>query len=278
VRAIASEIYGKEDALIKIDMSEFMERHNVSRLTGTTAGYVGYDEGGQLTEAVRRKPYSVVLFDEVEKAHPEFFNILLQILEDGTLTDGQGKKVDFKNTIIVMTSNIGAEKLTKQAAKIGFKLSADAAAEERDYEAKRQEVLQELKDQLRPEFLNRIDHMIVFNALDQTCIRKIVLMHLTDLERRIEDQGYHITVDTKAVQLLGELGFDPEYGARPVRRVIQERVEDEIAEEILKGVFNPGDTIRVVRKNKDQIVLMHGAEEKTVKEEKDVAETVEVAE
>ncbi|MEK7563592.1 MAG: ATP-dependent Clp protease ATP-binding subunit [Patescibacteria group bacterium] len=276
VRAIASEIYGKEDALIKIDMSEFMERHNVSRLTGTTAGYVGYEEGGQLTEAVRRKPYSVVLFDEVEKAHPEFFNILLQILEDGTLTDGAGKKVDFRNTIIVMTSNIGAEKLTKQAAKIGFMLSSEAGREERDYDEKRQEVLQELKDHLRPEFINRIDHMIVFNALDQTCIRKIVTMHLSDLEHRIEEQGYHITVDAKAVQLLGELGFDPEYGARPVRRVIQERVEDEIAEEILKGVFNPGDIIRVVRKNKDQIVLMHGVKEEVVKERKE--EAVEVAE
>ena len=276
VRAIASEIYGKEDALIKIDMSEFMERHNVSRLTGTTAGYVGYEEGGQLTEAVRRKPYSVVLFDEVEKAHPEFFNILLQILEDGTLTDGAGKKVDFRNTIIVMTSNIGAEKLTKQAAKIGFMLSSEAGREERDYETKRQEVLQELKDHLRPEFINRIDHMIVFNALDQTCSRKIVTMHLSDLEHRIEEQGYHITVDAKAVQLLGELGFDPEYGARPVRRVIQERVEDEIAEEILKGVFNPGDIIRVVRKNKDQIALMHGAKEEVVKERKE--EAVEVAE
>ena len=275
VRAIASEIYGKEDALIKIDMSEFMERHNVSRLTGTTAGYVGYEEGGQLTEAVRRKPYSVVLFDEVEKAHPEFFNILLQILEDGTLTDGAGKKVDFRNTIIVMTSNIGADKLTKQAAKIGFKLAADAAAEERDYDEKRQEVLQELKDHLRPEFINRIDHMIVFNALDQTCIRKIVTMHLSDLEHRIEEQGYHITVDAKAVQLLGELGFDPEYGARPVRRVIQERVEDEIAEEILKGVFNPGDIIRVVRKNKDQIALMHGTKEEVVKEKKEMVEVTE---
>ena len=265
VRAIAAEVYGKEDALIKIDMSEFMERHNVSRLTGTTAGYVGYEEGGQLTEAVRRKPYSVILFDEVEKAHPEFFNILLQILEDGTLTDGQGKKVDFRNTVIVMTSNIGAEKLTKQAAKIGFTIGAEAEAAERSYEEKRQEVIQELKDNLRPEFLNRIDHIIVFNALDQVSIRKIVQIHLKDLEDRLRNQNYTITVDPKAVQLLGELGFDPEYGARPVRRVIQERIEDEIAEEILKGVFNPGDLIRVVRKAKDQFALMHGEVAEAVK-------------
>ena len=277
VRAIASEVYGKEDALIKIDMSEFMERHNVSRLTGTTAGYVGYEEGGQLTEAVRRKPYSVILFDEVEKAHPEFFNILLQILEDGTLTDGQGKKVDFRNTVIVMTSNIGAEKLTKQAAKIGFTIGAEAEAAERSYEEKRQEVIAELKDNLRPEFLNRIDHIIVFNALDQNSIRKIVQIHLKDLEERLRDQNYSITVDPKAVQLLGELGFDPEYGARPVRRVIQERIEDEIAEEILKGVFNPGDLIRVVRKAKDQFTLMHGDKENAPTAQKETLETVEIA-
>ncbi len=277
VRAIASEVYGKEDALIKIDMSEFMERHNVSRLTGTTAGYVGYEEGGQLTEAVRRKPYSVILFDEVEKAHPEFFNILLQILEDGTLTDGQGKKVDFRNTVIVMTSNIGAEKLTKQAAKIGFTIGAEAEAAERSYEEKRQEVIAELKDNLRPEFLNRIDHIIVFNALDQNSIRKIVQIHLKDLEERLRDQNYSITVDPKAVQLLGELGFDPEYGARPVRRVIQERIEDEIAEEILKGVFNPGDLIRVVRKAKDQFALMHGDKENAPTAQKETLETVEIA-
>ncbi|MBI3331761.1 ATP-dependent Clp protease ATP-binding subunit, partial [Candidatus Peregrinibacteria bacterium] len=173
VRTIASEVFSREDALIKIDMSEFMERHNVSRLIGATAGYVGYEEGGQLTEAVRRKPYSVVLFDEVEKAHPEFFNILLQILEDGKLTDAQGKSVDFSNTIIVMTSNIGAEKLTKQAAQIGFKLEDEAKAAEDEYEAKSKEVLEELKDHFRPEFLNRIDHMIVFNALNQQHIRRI---------------------------------------------------------------------------------------------------------
>jgi ATP-dependent Clp protease ATP-binding subunit ClpC len=274
VRTIASEIYGKGDALVKIDMSEFMERHNVSRLVGATAGYVGYEEGGQLTEAVRRKPYCVVLFDEVEKAHPEFFNLLLQILEDGTLTDGQGKKVDFRNTIIVMTSNIGAEKLTKQAAKIGFKLSGEAEAEERDYEEKRQEVVQELKDHLRPEFLNRIDHIIVFNALDQGSIRKIVHMHLKHLDLRLKEQGYRLSVEPKAIQVLAELGFDPEYGARPVRRVIQERVEDEVAECILKGIFHPGDTIRVIRKGKDQVELLPGktAEPSNVEKEPVAAE------
>ncbi len=258
VRTLAREVFHREDALIKIDMSEFMERHNVSRLTGTTAGYVGYEEGGQLTEAVRRKPYSVVLFDEVEKAHPEFFNVLLQILEDGVLTDGAGKEVDFRNTIIVMTSNLGAEILTKQAAKIGFKMADDAIAEEHAYEAKREEVLKTLKDNLRPEFLNRIDHIIVFNALNQQHIRKIVRTNLDELALRMKIQGYELTIDPKAVNLLAEKGFDPEYGARPVRRVIQERIEDELAEHILKGVFHPGDTINIVKKGESDLEFLHG--------------------
>ena len=258
VRTIASEVFNREDALIKIDMSEFMERHNVSRLVGTSAGYVGYEEGGQLTEAVRRKPYSVVLFDEIEKAHPEFFNILLQILEDGVLTDAQGKAVDFRNTIIVMTSNIGAEKLTKQAAKIGFKLEEDAKAEELAYEEKKAEVMKELKSNLRPEFINRIDHIMVFDALDQNTIRKIVKMHIELLTTRLKTKGYNMDVDQKAINLLAEHGFDPEYGARPVRRVIQERIEDEVAEHILKGIFEPGDTIRVVVKGKDKLDFLHG--------------------
>ena len=262
VRTIAEEIYGKEDALIKIDMSEFMERHNVSRLTGTTAGYVGYEEGGQLTEAVRRKPYSVVLFDEVEKAHPEFFNILLQIMEDGTLTDGQGKKVDFTNTIIIMTSNIGADKLTKQAAKIGFQLESEIKQEEMDYEEKCEEVMKELKDKLRPEFLNRIDSISIFNALSQEDIRKIVKIHVGYLQDRLKEQKFKIDVDAKALGVLAKKGFDPEYGARPVRRVIQEMLEDEIAEHILKGIFNEGDTIKVVGKGEEGIDLLPAAASK----------------
>ncbi len=262
VRTIAREVFNREDALIKIDMSEFMERHNVSRLVGATAGYVGYEEGGQLTEAVRRKPYSVVLFDEIEKAHPEFFNILLQILEDGMLTDAQGKQVDFTNTIIVMTSNIGAEKLTKQAARIGFKMQDEARTEEAEYEEKCKEVVAELKDHLRPEFLNRVDHIIVFNALNQQHIRKIVHMHVDHLAERLKEQGYTLEVDGKAINLLAEEGFDPEYGARPVRRVIQERLEAEIAEHILKGIFAEGDTIKVVMKGKDQLDFLHGTKAK----------------
>lgn len=260
VKTLATEIFQRDDALIKIDMSEFMERHNVSRLTGTTAGYVGYEEGGQLTEAVRRKPYSVVLFDEIEKAHPEFFNILLQIMEDGQLTDGQGKTIDFRNTIIVMTSNIGADKLTKEAGKIGFQLGDAARREEQIYEEKRQEVLKELKDNFRPEFLNRIDQVIVFNALSQDSIRKIVQIHVNQLASRLKEQGYGLELDAKAIGTLATLGFDPEYGARPVRRTIQEKLEDEIAESILKGIFKKGDTIRVVGKDKDELMFMHGTE------------------
>ncbi len=265
VRTIAKEVFNREDSLIKIDMSEFMERHNVSRLTGTTAGYVGYEEGGQLTEAVRRKPYSVVLFDEIEKAHPEFFNILLQILEDGSLTDGQGKQVDFTNTIIIMTSNIGAEKLTKQAARIGFKLEEQAKAEEQEYEEKCKEVVEELKDHLRPEFLNRVDHIIVFNALNQQHIRKIVRMHIDHLASRLKEQGFTLDVDAKAINLLAEEGFDPEYGARPVRRVIQERLESEIAEHILKDIFTHGDVIRIVQKGEKDLEFLHGGAKKISK-------------
>lgn len=275
VRTIASEVFGKEDSLIKMDMSEFMERHNVSRLIGTTAGYVGYEEGGQLTEAVRRKPYSVVLFDEVEKAHPEFFNILLQIMEDGTLTDGQGKKVDFTNTIIVMTSNIGAEKLTKQAAKIGFHLESELGKEEKDYEEKCEEVIAELKEKLRPEFLNRVDNIIVFNALTQEEIRKIVLIHLNQLQERIKDQGLTLDVDKKVVNMLAEKGFDPEYGARPVRRVIQELIEDEIAEHILKGIFSKGDIVHIIMKDKDKLEFLPGEKKERTAKKKET-ETVGV--
>jgi len=275
VRTIAEEVFSREDALIKIDMSEFMERHNVSRLVGATAGYVGYEEGGQLTEAVRRKPYSVVLFDEVEKAHPEFFNLLLQILEDGTLTDGQGKIVDFSNTVIVLTSNIGAEKLTKQAAKIGFKLADEAQKEEDEYEAKCQEVIAELKDNLRPEFLNRLDHIIVFNALSQDDVRKIVKLQLEQLQTRLQKQHYSLETDQKVINLLAQDGFDPEYGARPVRRLIQERIEDEIAEHILQGIFNEGDTIKVTRRGDDKLEFMPAEKErksrvKAAKDEEEV--------
>jgi ATP-dependent Clp protease ATP-binding subunit ClpC len=254
VKTLAREVYNNKDALIKIDMSEFMERHNVSRLVGASAGYVGYEEGGQLTEAVRRKPYSVVLFDEIEKAHPEFFNILLQVLEDGYLTDAKGKKVDFRNTIIVMTSNLGAKQLTDEASKIGFDIASDKlkqAAE--DFEDRKKQVLKEMKDHFRPEFLNRIDKVIVFKPLTSEDIEEVVKLQLREFNERLDEKGIAIEVSPAAVSLLSEKSYDPKYGARPVRRKLQDLIEDPIAEKILDGSFSAGTLIKIDRvKGKDE--------------------------
>lgn len=255
VKTIAREVYNDEDALIKIDMSEFMERHNTSRLTGTTAGYVGYEEGGQLTERVRRKPYSVILFDEIEKAHGDVLNLLLQILEDGILTDGRGRKVDFTNTIIVMTSNIGARKLTESAAPIGFSLSneeMDAAMA--TFNHKREEVLADLKKQLKPEFINRIDNVIVFSPLKHESIKEIVKIHVHDLEARLQEKDLKLDLTPGALDLISTLSTDPEYGARPVRRKVQELVEDPLAQGLLEERFKDGDEIQIVKKE-NQILL-----------------------
>ncbi|MBT4384238.1 ATP-dependent Clp protease ATP-binding subunit [Candidatus Peregrinibacteria bacterium] len=255
VKTIAREVYSDEDALIKIDMSEFMERHNTSRLTGTTAGYVGYEEGGQLTEKVRRKPYSVILFDEIEKAHPDVFNLLLQILEDGVLTDGKGRKIDFTNTIIIMTSNIGARLLTESAASIGFQLSSDemdTALENFDH--KKEEVTKELKKSFKPEFLNRVDNVMVFQPLSHQSIKKIVAIHVRNLDERLDDKEITLDLTTEALDLLATLSTDPEYGARPVRRKVEELIEDPLAHGLLEGDFAEGDTIQIVKKG-DQIVL-----------------------
>lgn len=249
VKAIAEEVYNDRNALIKIDMSEFMERHNTSRLVGATAGYVGYEEGGQLTESVRRKPYSVILFDEIEKAHPDVFNLLLQILEDGELTDAKGRRVDFRNTVIILTSNIGAKKLTEKAAPIGFSTSsAEKEEAEKDFESMKEEILKDLKDHFRPEFLNRIDKTIVFHALTNKDIREIVKLHLGYLEDRIAGKGILIESSPGAVDVLVKEGYDPKYGARPVRRAIQELVEDPLTGKFLDGVFKQGDTVKLVKK------------------------------
>jgi len=249
VRTLANEVYNNKDAFIKIDMSEFMEKHNVSRLIGATAGYVGYEEGGQLTEAVRRKPYSVVLFDEVEKAHPEFFNILLQVLEDGYLTDSKGRRVDFRNTIIIMTSNIGAKQLTKEASKIGFSLSSDNLKRAQDdFKEKEVQVLKELKNHFRPEFLNRIDKVIVFKPLDKEKIEEIVKLQLDEFSARLKDKNIEIQATPKAIELLAQLSYDPEYGARPVRRKIQDLIEDAIAEKMLTGKVKDGDAVKINKK------------------------------
>jgi len=248
VKALAREVYNNKDALIKIDMSEFMERHNVSRLVGASAGYVGYEEGGQLTEAVRRKPYSVVLFDEIEKAHPEFFNILLQVLEDGYLTDAKGKKVDFRNTIIVMTSNLGAKQLTDEASKIGFDISSDKLKKaEEDFADRKEQILKELKNHFRPEFLNRVDKVIVFKPLTSENIEQVVRLQLSEFSSRLKDKGIAIEASPEAVKLLAEKSYDPQYGARPVRRKMQDLIEDPIAEKILDGGFKPGDLIEIGR-------------------------------
>ena len=234
VKAIAEEVYDDPKALIKIDMSEFMERHSTSRLVGTTAGYVGYEDGGQLTEAVRRKPYSVVLFDEVEKAHPDFFNILLQILDEGVLTDSKGKKVDFTNTIIVMTSNLGAKKLTDKAAPIGFHIAASKEAQlQADFESTKEDIMKEVRSFFRPEFINRVDKVIIFDPLTHDNVTDIVKLLITDLEKRLSDKEIAIEFSDEALSLLAEKSYDPEYGARPARRVIADMIEDPITHMIL---------------------------------------------
>ncbi len=264
VKALASEIYNDENALIKIDMSEFMERHNTSRLVGATAGYVGYEEGGQLTEAVRRKPYSVILFDEVEKAHPEVFNLLLQILEDGVLTDSKGRKVDFKNTIVVMTSNIGAEQLTEKAGPIGFHLDAGELSKAAEaFKEKKDQVLEELKKHFRPEFLNRVDKVIVFDPLTHDDIKNIVTMQIGILQKRLSDKKITIQLTPTGLDMLAELSYDPAYGARPVRRQIQDRVEDPLAQGMLEGKFKEGSVVKVAKKG-DGIALTLTKKAKTV--------------
>ncbi|HIZ20266.1 MAG TPA: ATP-dependent Clp protease ATP-binding subunit, partial [Firmicutes bacterium] len=245
-KALAETMFGDENAMIRLDMSEYMEKHTVSRLVGSPPGYVGYDEGGQLTEKIRRKPYSVVLFDEIEKAHPDVFNMLLQILEDGILTDGQGRRVDFKNAIIIMTSNVGARLITEKHG-LGFgdagkDKAADEAAEQKRI---RDNVLGELKKTFRPEFLNRVDDIIVFKQLTEPDIREIARRMLKSLDKRLEDMDMQITVTDAAVAEIAKVGFDPVYGARPLRRAIQSKIEDALAEKLLEGGFKAGDTIRV---------------------------------
>jgi ATP-dependent Clp protease ATP-binding subunit ClpC len=244
-RALAEFMFGSEDALIKIDMSEFMERHNVSRLVGAPPGYVGYDEGGQLTEAVRRKSYSVVLLDEIEKAHPEVFNILLQILEDGHLTDAKGRRVDFRNTIIIMTSNVGAQQLTKDSS-IGFRAGgSDAAMAAADYDRMKDKVLAELKNTFRPEFLNRIDATVVFRQLSREEIREIVDLLLVRVKEQLAGQELELQVTDAAKDAIIAKGYDQAFGARPLRREIQHQIEDPLSEHMLKATFSAGDTVVV---------------------------------
>ncbi|HEX7066820.1 MAG TPA: ATP-dependent Clp protease ATP-binding subunit [Candidatus Limnocylindria bacterium] len=244
-RALAEFLFGSEDALIKIDMSEFMERHNVSRLVGAPPGYVGYDEGGQLTEAVRRKSYSVVVLDEIEKAHPEVFNILLQILEDGHLTDAKGRRVDFRNTVIIMTSNVGAQQLQRDTS-IGFRAGGSEVAQANaEYDRMKDKVLSELKNTFRPEFLNRIDATVVFRSLTREEIREIVDLLLARVKAQLAGQEMDLVVTDAAKDAIIVKGYDQAYGARPLRREIQNQIEDPLAERMLQASFSPGDTIVV---------------------------------
>lgn len=235
-KALAEAMFGDEKAMVRFDMSEYMEKHTVSRLVGSPPGYVGFEEGGQLTEAVRTKPYSVVLFDEIEKAHPDVFNILLQILEDGRVTDSQGKTVDFKNTVVIMTSNVGARLITEKQKGLGFSQAVtEKATEEADFEKTKELVMGELKSLFRPEFLNRVDDIIVFHKLTKADTAKIARKMLTSLEKKLCDMDIAMTFTDAAVEAIAEKGYDPDYGARPLRRVIQNQVEDPISEKMLEG-------------------------------------------
>jgi ATP-dependent Clp protease ATP-binding subunit ClpC len=239
-RALAESMFGDEDAMIRIDMSEYMEKHATSRLVGSPPGYVGYDEGGQLTEKVRRKPYSVVLLDEIEKAHPDVFNILLQVLEDGRLTDSKGRTVDFRNTVVIMTSNVGAETLKKNRY-VGFNLQDG----ERDYEGMKSSMLEALKKAFRPEFLNRVDEMIVFHSLEKEHLREIVSLMSNELTKRLAEQDITLELTDEAKMKISEEGYDPDYGARPLRRALQKHVEDRLSEELLSGTVLTGGKVIV---------------------------------
>ncbi len=238
-KALAEVMFGDSSAMIRLDMSEYMEKHSVSKLIGSPPGYVGYEEGGQLTERIRRRPYSVVLFDEIEKAHPDVFNILLQVLEDGVLTDSQGRHVDFRNTILILTSNVGASELSG-AKSLGF---TSGNATETDDKARRDKMMGALKNTFRPEFLNRIDDIIIFNSLGQKEIEDIALLMLEDVIKRIEEIGIHIRFDASVPALLAKEGFDPVYGARPLRRAVVRLVEDAVSTEILEGRIHAGDSV-----------------------------------
>ena len=261
-KALARYLFDSEDALIRIDMSEYMEKFSVSRLVGAPPGYVGYEEGGQLTEKVRRKPYSVVLLDEIEKAHPDVFNILLQVLDDGILTDSLGRRVDFKNTILIMTSNIGTRDI-KSSGGFGF---GDNSIQDK-YEAMKNVIEEALKRVFNPEFLNRVDDTIVFHSLEKSHIMKIVDIATKDLFKRMSSMNITIELNKPAKEFLAEKGFDPAFGARPLRRALQRYVEDPVSEEILKGKFTDGSTIKVKFNKKTEQLKFVDANKNRKKEE-----------
>ncbi len=254
-RTLAKFMFGSEDAAIQLDMSEFMERHTAARLVGAPPGYVGYEDAGQLTEALRRRPYSIVVFDEIEKAHPEVHNMLLQIMEEGHLSDAKGRKVDFRNAIIVMTSNIGADVIKKQTS-LGFALKRDEVTEERlSYEDMRKKLSESLKRAFRPEFINRMDSVVIFRSLNKEDIQKIVSLELFKVAERLKDHNLVLTASTEALSLLAEQGYDAEFGARPLRRVIQQKVEDPLSDKMLAGEFVDGDSVEVGINDDGEIAL-----------------------
>ena len=252
-KALAESLFGNEDAMIRIDMSEYMEGHSVSKLIGSPPGYVGFDEGGQLTEKIRRKPYSVILFDEIEKAHPDVMNMLLQILDDGRLTDAQGRTVNFKNTVIIMTSNIGARLITDKTT-LGFSAKDKKDESQKEYETIKKDVMGELKKQFRPEFINRIDEIIVFHKLNDEDIKQIIDIMLNQVTKRMAEKGYELAIDNSVKELIAKKGVDTNYGARPLKRAIQNILEDKIAEEILDGNIKPNKKA-VIKAEDDKIVI-----------------------
>ena len=267
-KALAEAVFGSEDNMIRVDMSEFMEKHSTAKLIGSPPGYVGYDDGGHLTELIRKKPYSVVLFDEIEKAHPDVFNIMLQILDDGRLTDSKGRHINFKNTIIIMTSNVGASMITT-TSKLGFSTSDDESKDK--YEKLKETVTEEMKKAFRPEFLNRIDETIVFAHLTQEEIRQIVDLMLKDLFKRLAERELSVEVTDEVKDHLAKNGYSEAYGARPLRRLIQRKIEDNLAEEILSGKYAPGDTIRITLVD-DKIAFEKAAKKKSKAKEEVTAE------
>jgi ATP-dependent Clp protease ATP-binding subunit ClpC len=256
-KALAEYLFGDDKALVRFDMSEYMERFSVSRLIGAPPGYVGYDEGGTLTERIRKRPFSVILFDEIEKAHADIFNILLQIMDDGRLTDSQGRQVDFRNTIVIMTSNLGGEFINKTKSSIGF---VESIQEEKEYEAMKTSVLEEVKRTFRPEFLNRLDEVVVFHQLTKVQIKSIIDILMNDMRKRLKERRLTLLLSEAAQDFLVDEGFNPVYGARPLKRAIQKYVEDPLSEELLRGRFQEGDLITaevdnrvlVFKKKKDE--------------------------
>ncbi|GMA44781.1 hypothetical protein GCM10025853_22380 [Tetragenococcus halophilus subsp. halophilus DSM 20339] len=261
-KTLAESMFGEEDALIRLDMSEYMEKYSTSRLIGSPPGYVGYDEGGQLTEKVRSKPYSVILLDEVEKAHPEVFNTLLQVLDDGQLTDSKGRSVDFRNTILIMTSNIGAREI-REETNVGF----NVVDVKQDHEAMQKRILEELKKAFRPEFLNRVDETIVFRSLEKDEIHEIVKIMSKSVVKRMEEQDIQLKITPAAIDVIGEAGFDPEYGARPIRRALQKEIEDRLSEALLSGEIYFGSRVTIgASKGKITLNVKEPKKEQTLQE------------